>query len=89
MWSHCRVLITNHNSIIAGAFDTSVHVKGYSLPALDISGYCGSGAVRLRRGYQHEALPTDKPLDISHLVFVVHGIGQRMYAGSVLKCCAE
>jgi len=22
-------------------------------------------------------------------VFVVHGIGQRMYAGSVLKCCAE
>jgi len=32
---------------------------------------------------------TDKPPDISHLVFVVHGIGQRMYAGSVLKCCAE
>jgi len=32
---------------------------------------------------------TDKPPDINHLVFVVHGIGQRMYAGSVLKCCAE
>jgi hypothetical protein len=32
---------------------------------------------------------TDKPVSITHLVFVIHGIGQRMYAGSILKCCAE
>jgi len=52
-------------------------------------GWSDTGAVRLRRGYRHEALMSDKPSDISHLVFIVHGIGQRMYAGSVLKCCAE
>ena len=47
------------------------------------------GGIRLRRGYCHEAKMTDKPPDITYLVFVIHGIGQRMYAGSILKTCSE
>uniref|UniRef100_A0A1B6LDX7 DDHD domain-containing protein n=1 Tax=Graphocephala atropunctata TaxID=36148 RepID=A0A1B6LDX7_9HEMI len=36
---------------------------------------------RLLRGYKDLATDTDKPKDISHLVFVVHGIGQKMDIG--------
>ena len=44
---------------------------------------------RLSRGYQYEAAMDDKPADINHLVFVVHGIGQKMETGSIIKCCSE
>ncbi|KAL1137611.1 hypothetical protein AAG570_009307 [Ranatra chinensis] len=37
---------------------------------------------RLLRGYKEAATDNDKPLDISHLVFVVHGIGQKMNIGA-------
>jgi len=36
---------------------------------------------RLLRGYKDAATDKDKPKDISHLVFVVHGIGQKMDIG--------
>ena len=48
-----------------------------------------SGGTRLQRGYCDEAKMDDKPADISHLVFVVHGIGQKMEQGSIIKSCAE
>jgi len=60
-------------------------ISGYQLGLL----FWLEGGVRVRRGYCREALMIDKPVDITHLVFVIHGIGQRMYAGSILKCCAE
>ncbi|XP_013412513.1 phospholipase DDHD1 [Lingula anatina] len=44
---------------------------------------------KLHRGYFDEAEGTDKPPDITHLVFVIHGIGQKMDTGSIVKCCAE
>ena len=44
---------------------------------------------RLYRGYCYEATMEDKPPDISHLIFVVHGIGQKMDTGSIIKSCAE
>lgn len=44
---------------------------------------------RLRRGYVHEAAIDDKPEDITHLVFVIHGIGQKMNQGNIIKRCAE
>ena len=47
------------------------------------------GGLRIRRGYMDEAKMIDKPPDITHLVFVVHGVGQRMYEGSILKTCSE
>uniref|UniRef100_UPI00358FE3F7 phospholipase DDHD1-like n=1 Tax=Myxine glutinosa TaxID=7769 RepID=UPI00358FE3F7 len=37
-----------------------------------------SSGTRLHRGYKEDASPLDRPPDISHLVFVVHGIGQKM-----------
>ncbi|CAG5136440.1 unnamed protein product, partial [Candidula unifasciata] len=44
---------------------------------------------RLRRGYCYEAIMDDKPPDINHLVFVIHGIGQKMDTGSIVRCTRE
>ncbi|CAC5358178.1 DDHD1 [Mytilus coruscus] len=44
---------------------------------------------RLQRGYRYEAVMDDKPPDITHLIFVVHGIGQKMDTGSIVKSCIE
>ncbi|XP_064599828.1 phospholipase DDHD1-like isoform X2 [Liolophura sinensis] len=48
--------------------------------ALNVSG------TRLQRGYCYEAIMDDKPADINHLVFVIHGIGQKMDTGSIVRC---
>ena len=47
------------------------------------------GGYRLQRGYKDDAKMDDKPPDISHLVFVVHGIGQKMETGSIIRSCRE
>lgn len=44
---------------------------------------------RLHRGYCLEAMMDDKPTDITHLVFVVHGIGQKMDTGHIVRCCID
>ncbi|KAH3854843.1 phospholipase DDHD1-like [Dreissena polymorpha] len=44
---------------------------------------------RLHRGYCLDAIMDDKPTDITHLVFVVHGIGQKMDTGHIVRCCHE
>ena len=46
-------------------------------------------ASQLHRGYHSDASPDDKPPDISHLVFVVHGIGQLLHMSNIVKSCAE
>jgi hypothetical protein len=48
-----------------------------------------SAGARLHRGYCMEAMMDDKPTDITHLVFVVHGIGQKMDTGHIVRCCLE
>ena len=45
------------------------------------------GGTQLHRGYCYEATMDDKPADISHLVFVIHGIGQMMETSSIVKSC--
>ncbi|NXD63531.1 DDHD1 Phospholipase, partial [Eolophus roseicapillus] len=44
-----------------------------------------SSGTRLHRGYVEEATLEDKPPQISHIVFVVHGIGQKMDQGRIIK----
>lgn len=44
-----------------------------------------STGYRLARGYKVPAVETDRPEDISHLVFVVHGMGQKMDSGRIIK----
>lgn len=44
-----------------------------------------SSGTRLHRGYVEEATYEDKPVDTSHIVFVVHGIGQKMDQGRIIK----
>eukprot|EP00106_Octopus_bimaculoides_P013488 XP_014780930.1 PREDICTED: phospholipase DDHD1-like [Octopus bimaculoides] len=51
-------------------------------------GFQKSGT-KLCRGYCNEARMDDKPPDITHLVFVVHGIGQKMDTGNIIKRCNE
>ena len=43
----------------------------------------------LHRGYHTDAIPEDKPPEISHLVFVVHGIGQLLHLSNIVKSCSE
>ncbi|XP_035703200.1 phospholipase DDHD1 isoform X2 [Folsomia candida] len=44
---------------------------------------------RLCRGYFKPASKDDRPSEISHLVFVVHGIGQKMDTGRIVRNCAS
>ncbi|XP_056401966.1 phospholipase DDHD1 [Hyla sarda] len=44
-----------------------------------------SSGTRLHRGYVEEATYEDKPVDTTHIVFVVHGIGQKMDQGRIIK----
>lgn len=48
----------------------------------------GTG-MRLSRGYCEEAKMDDKPSDVTHLVFVVHGIGQKYNQNRIITCCNE
>ncbi|KAB0395346.1 hypothetical protein E2I00_014939 [Balaenoptera physalus] len=44
-----------------------------------------SSGTRLHRGYVEEATLEDKPSQTAHIVFVVHGIGQKMDQGRIIK----
>uniref|UniRef100_A0A665WJC3 Phospholipase DDHD1-like n=1 Tax=Echeneis naucrates TaxID=173247 RepID=A0A665WJC3_ECHNA len=44
-----------------------------------------SSGTRLHRGYVEEATPEDTPPETTHIVFVVHGIGQKMDQGRIIR----
>ncbi|XP_051153543.1 phospholipase DDHD1-like isoform X3 [Leptopilina boulardi] len=48
-------------------------------------GFTKSTGYQLRRGYKVRATMDDKPNDIDHLVFVVHGIGQKRDTGKIIR----
>jgi hypothetical protein len=59
--------------------DSAIYLNDYSLRNCFVFLATGS---KLIRGYKETATDHDKPVDISHLVFVVHGIGQKMNIGA-------
>ncbi|XP_022796027.1 phospholipase DDHD1-like [Stylophora pistillata] len=52
-------------------------------------GFSSGPATQIHRGYHTVAKPGDRPPDISHLIFVVHGIGQVRDRSSIVKCCVS
>ncbi|KAJ8044354.1 Phospholipase DDHD1 [Holothuria leucospilota] len=48
-----------------------------------------SSGYKLLRGYHTLATLEDKPPPVSHLVFVVHGVGQVMDKRSIIRTCAD
>ncbi|XP_020282078.1 phospholipase DDHD1-like [Pseudomyrmex gracilis] len=48
-------------------------------------GFAKTTGYRLKRGYKTRANKEDKPRDIDHLVFVVHGIGQKRDTGKIIR----
>ncbi|XP_076231435.1 phospholipase DDHD1 isoform X3 [Calliopsis andreniformis] len=48
-------------------------------------GFAKTTGYQLRRGYKVAATVDDKPHDIDHLVFVVHGIGQKRDTGKIIR----
>ncbi|XP_058790056.1 phospholipase DDHD1-like isoform X2 [Phymastichus coffea] len=48
-------------------------------------GFTKTTGYRLVRGYKELATMEDKPDDIDHLVFVVHGIGQKRDTGKIIR----
>lgn len=48
--------------------------------------------VRIKRGLKNKVKdtePEEKPQDVTHLVFVVHGIAQKMYENGIVKNCKD
>lgn len=43
---------------------------------------------RICRGYYKPAMIQDRPSEISHIVFVIHGIGQKMDTGRIVRNCS-
>ena len=56
---------------------------------MDVCFVASGAAAQIHRGYHTVADPVDKPPDISHLIFVVHGIGQLMHMGNIVKSCVS
>lgn len=52
-------------------------------------GLSSGPASQLHRGFHTDAEPDDRPPDISHLVFVVHGIGQLLHMSNIVKSCTD
>ncbi|XP_038074819.1 phospholipase DDHD1-like [Patiria miniata] len=80
-WNSIRDVFIYSNSTssrIARSIGTTI---GFSKAST--SGY------RIVRGYHEEASLDDKPPPISHLVFVVHGVGQIMDRSSIIKSCSD
>lgn len=51
-----------------------------------ISIFSAASGYRLFRGYKSEASLSDRPdVEITHLVFVIHGIGQKMDTGRIIR----
>lgn len=48
-------------------------------------GFSKTSGYQLKRGYKTIAVIDDKPHDIDHLVFVVHGIGQKRDTGKIIR----
>lgn len=48
-------------------------------------GFAKTTGYRLKRSYKTLASVEDKPRDIDHLVFVVHGIGQKRDTGKIIR----
>ncbi|XP_039302029.1 phospholipase DDHD1 isoform X2 [Solenopsis invicta] len=48
-------------------------------------GFSKTTGYRLKRGYKTGTSMEDKPRDIDHLVFVVHGIGQKRDTGKIIR----
>ncbi|XP_011859855.1 PREDICTED: phospholipase DDHD1-like [Vollenhovia emeryi] len=48
-------------------------------------GFAKTTGYRLKRGYKARTSMEDKPRDIDHLVFVVHGIGQKRDTGKIIR----
>ncbi|XP_053992213.1 phospholipase DDHD1-like isoform X1 [Hylaeus volcanicus] len=48
-------------------------------------GFAKTTGYQLRRGYKTAAVMEDKPHDIDHIVFVVHGIGQKRDTGKIIR----
>ncbi|GAB1861552.1 Phospholipase DDHD1 [Camponotus japonicus] len=48
-------------------------------------GFAKTIGYRLKRGYKTLANTEDKPRDIDHIVFVVHGIGQKRDTGKIIR----
>ncbi|XP_053743713.1 phospholipase DDHD1b [Synchiropus splendidus] len=44
-----------------------------------------SSGTRLHRGYVEDSAPEDTPPETTHIVFVVHGIGQKMDQGRIIR----
>ena len=56
---------------------------------MDVYSIASGAAAQIHRGYHTVADPADKPPDISHLIFVVHGIGQLMHMSNIVKSCVS
>ena len=77
------------DNIITVCYSNDLLMHEYTGSNFLVCKLCVEGGTRVRRGYFKEALIDDKEADVGHVVFVVHGIGQKMDTGSIVGKCAE
>lgn len=72
-------------------FHVDVMVYNQLMNRLELADPCiiSGAATQLHRGYHTDACTDDRPPDICHLVFVVHGIGQLLHMSNIVKSCTE
>uniref|UniRef100_A0ACB8G6W0 Phospholipase ddhd1 n=1 Tax=Sphaerodactylus townsendi TaxID=933632 RepID=A0ACB8G6W0_9SAUR len=75
------------SSICTAVATTSKKSQGTAIEYLGSQGFskASSSGTRLHRGYVEEATLEDKPSPTTHIVFVVHGVGQKMDQGRIIK----
>ncbi|KAI2654748.1 Phospholipase DDHD1 [Labeo rohita] len=61
------------------------HVDWYSVDEVYLYSDATTSGTRLHRGFVEEASLDDKPPQTTHIVFVVHGIGQKMDKDRIIK----
>lgn len=61
------------------------HIAHCSVVMVPLMSSASSSGTRLHRGYVEEAAPEDTPPETTHIVFVVHGIGQKMDQGRIIR----
>ena len=73
------------NSVKKDPGNFAVQYKRYLLKTVLTVFPASSSGTRLHRGYVEDASPEDRFPQTTHVVFVVHGIGQKMDQGRIIK----
>ena len=82
----CNLMICNLKDFVTSCSVTPCHMTQCNVIQWNVTVMSASSSgTRLHRGCVEEAAPEDTPPETTHIVFVVHGIGQKMDQGRIIR----